>query len=402
MPKVDALKRVQDGNLCAGCGGCALIAPTKVRMALSEPGYARPELSAELSVEENRQIDAVCPGLRQKVVSADRYDDVLWGPYLDVSTGHATDPELRFKASSGGALSAILQFLVDSGRVDGVVETGPDADLPTANATVLNTSRGDILASAGSRYAPSSPLAGLDIYLGGPKKYAIVGKPCDIAALRALSALRPEVSSAFPYMLSFFCAGVPSLTGAEQILKTLNVELGDTAEFRYRGYGWPGRAVAKLRDGTERSMSYVECWRQFLSKYVKHRCKICADGTGVAADIVCADVWETDDRGYPLFEEKDGQSLVMARTPLGQEVIHTAVGDGVIELEPYDIKMLERIQPGQSARRKALLARLLALKLIGSSTPNYRGLHLFRAAKKNSLSGNLRNFVGMVRRRLGR
>ena len=50
--------------------------------------------------------------------------------------------------------------------------------------------------------------------------------------------------------------------------------------------------VATLRDGSERSTSYHESWGNILSKHVQHRCKVWADGTGVAADLVCADAWE--------------------------------------------------------------------------------------------------------------
>ena len=60
---------------------------------------------------------------------------------------------------------------------------------------------------------------------------------------------------------------------------------------------------ATLREFTERTMSYHNSWGKILSRHVQHRCKICADGTGNPADLVCADAWHADDEGYPLFEE---------------------------------------------------------------------------------------------------
>src|SRR3712207_7050821 len=40
----------------------------------------------------------------------------------------------------------------------------------------------------------------------------------------------------------------------------------------------------------------------------RSRCKICPDGTGEFADIVCADAWYGKD-GYPDFAEREGRSL---------------------------------------------------------------------------------------------
>lgn len=368
-------------------------------MELEAPGFARPKQSAPLTDAENEAIWSICPGLGQSVIADGRSDDDLWGPYLQTYRGFATDSELRYKASSGGALSAILQFLLESGRVDGAIEVTADPEFPIGNITVARTDRDGIIASAGSRYAPSSPLARLSEYLYQDKTFAVVGKPCDIAALRALSDQRSEVALAFPVLISFFCAGVPSLSGSEEVLRDLGTNLNDTDTFRYRGHGWPGRATATMKNGKSLSMTYHESWGKILSRHVQHRCKICADGSGVAADIVCADIWETDARGYPLFEEQDGQSLIMTRTALGQEITDAANSAGSVIVEEFDLEQLEAIQPGQARRRKALLARLLALRSMGLPVPVYSGLRLFAAARTNSVAENLRNFLGMIRRR---
>ncbi|WP_292295046.1 Coenzyme F420 hydrogenase/dehydrogenase, beta subunit C-terminal domain, partial [Marivita sp.] len=168
--------------------------------------------------------------------------------------------------------------------------------------------------------------------------------------------------------------------------------------FRYRGQGWPGRATATLRDGSAPSMSYHDSWGGILSKHVQHRCKICADGTGKAADIVCADAWESDAAGYPIFDEAEGVSLIVSRTALGARLLTDAVAAGQIETGPFDVGKLIAIQPGQRERRRALLARLLALRLSGRPVPRYRGLHIWRIAWQNPASRNLKNFLGMLRR----
>lgn len=367
-------------------------------MAMTPPGFLRPRQTAGLSAQEEASLAAVCPALGQSVEAAGRTDDDLWGPYVRAETGWATDPAVRHAGSSGAGLTAILSHLVASGAVDAVVQTGSSADVPVANATVISTGPDDILTAAGSRYAPSAPLAGLHRLIGDGRRYAFVGKPCDAAALRAWSDREAPVRDSFPVILSFFCAGVPSQTGAELVLKALGTSLPETKSFRYRGNGWPGRATATLKDGSERSMTYHDSWGKILSKHVQHRCKICADGTGVAADIVCADAWEADDDGYPRFEEADGISLILSRTPLGADIVDAARVAGVVVTESFDIGGLAAIQPGQRERRRALLARLAALRLLGRPVPRYRGLHIWAAARQNPVKRNLKNFLGMARR----
>lgn len=398
-----SLARVARGNLCAGCGACAALAPDRIAMAMQPPGFLRPVVSAPLAAAEDAAVARVCPGLTQEVsVGAGARDHPLWGPFAEMRTGHATDDDVRHAGASGGGISGLVLFLLESGRVDAVLATAADPENPVGNRTVVLRSRADVLAAASSRYAPSSPLAALPGALAAAPedRFAFVGKPCDVAALRAMTARDPGLAARIPVMLSFFCAGVPSQAGAEAVLAHLGTDRAVTRSFRYRGNGWPGRATAIDHEGRERSMSYGESWGAILSRHVQHRCKICADGTGVAADIACADAWESDDRGYPLFEEGEGTSLFVARNAAGLEILEAAEAEGQVVTGPFDTATLESIQPGQRERRRALAARLLGLRVCGQPVPAYRGLGLLAAARQNPLRKNLRNFAGMIRRAL--
>ena len=402
LPPAPSLARVARGDLCAGCGACAGLLPDRIALQETPPGFLRPRQTGPLSPTEDALITRICPGLGQRVEAGHRRDDPLWGPFLDMHTGWATDPGLRFAGASGGALSALLVHLLGTGRVTAVVQTAAAPARPIANATVLSATPDDILQAAGSRYAPSAPLSDLGRYIALGRPLAFVGKPCDVAALRAIAAEDAAVARAFPVMLSFFCAGVPAHAGARAILAALGVEEGRLAAFRYRGQGWPGRATARLQDGSERGMDYHDSWGGILSRHVQHRCRICADGTGTAADIVCADAWDCDTQGYPLFHEAPGVSLIVARTPLGARILAEARAAGQLTATPFDPARLAAIQPGQRERRRALLARLAALRVCGRPVPAYRGLQLGAAARTGrpgQIAGRLaRNFLGMLRR----
>lgn len=397
LPSSPTLRKVAKGRLCAGCGGCAMVAPEAVSMQMQAPGFLRPMQRAAISPEQERKIAALCPGAGQEVQAEGRKDPVLWGPYVETHIGWSTDPDLRHRGSSGGALSAVLVHLLEEGLVEGAIHTTA-GDPPVSNKAILSHTPREIIASAGSRYAPSAPLAGLDRYLEGPKRYAFVGKPCDVAALRALARQDPRVDRVFPYLVSFFCGGVPSQSAAEELLDVMGAPRDQVRAFRYRGMGWPGLATATLADGSERQMRYADSWGQVLSKTVQLRCKICADGTGTAADIVCADAWEADAAGYPILDEAPGVSLIMVRTAKGKSVLDAACAKGRIAIEDFDMTTLPGIQPGQTKRREAVLARLLGLLAAGRPIPRYRGLHLYAAARRIPLKRQVQSFAGMLSR----
>ena len=394
------LARVRKGSLCAGCGGCAAISPG-LEMRQSSLGYIRPEVIGPVSNEENIKITNVCPGLGQTIHAGGRLDDVVFGPYVEIRDGWATDPELRFSASSGGALSAVLVHLLETNAVDGVLQVAADPEDPVGNHTVISRNRADVLNAAGSRYAPSAPLAALPDLPEG--RFAVVGKPCDAAALQAMRATDPKLAEKVAYVLSFFCAGVPSIEGGRDVVRALGFESQDVQRFRYRGHGWPGKATAQTHAGQEASMSYAESWGNLLSPRVQHRCRLCADGAGAAADLVFADAWETDEAGYPIFEEEDGISLIVARTDSGRSLMEAAETSGALQTRPFDVSRLPRMQRGQTWRRRGLLPRLLALQSIGRPIPRYRGMQLLAVMQLSPWKERIHAFLGMVRRaRAGR
>lgn len=398
MTPSPALQRVARGRTCSGCGLCASLAPEAIVLEMVAPGYTRPRQVAAVAAAAEAAIAASCPGLVIDNRPDAPHDDPLWGPWRATATGHATDPALRHHASSGGVLSAILIHALETGMIDEVVQTGMDPARPLANVTVTSVSPAEIFTAAGSRYASSSPLSDIVQRLALPGRFAFVGKPCDVSALRALARIDPRVDAKVPIMLAFFCAGIPSGDGARRILAAIDAPEAAVTAFRYRGDGWPGNATATLTDGTTRGMSYHESWGQILSKEIQFRCKICPDAVGGAADIACADAWYGDAKGYPSFAEQDGRSLVMARTARGAALYDAAVAVGAIVTEPLNPGAINRMQPSQVRRKRELLARLAAVAVAGRPRPRYRGVQLHRAAAQASILQQARSFAGLVRR----
>ena len=392
------LEDILGSDCCSGCGACAYLAPDRVRMEYSATGFLRPVQEMPLTAEEDGRIAVACPGISLNLESRAPVDDQLWGPVVAARTGHAADADLHHHASSGGVISALLIHLLESKRVDCVIQTAASLASPARNEIVLSTTAADVRAAAGSRYAPSAPLEKLRSYLEQPGRFAFVGKPCDVAALRALTRADSALAARIPYMISFFCAGVPSTRGAEKILRDLGVEQGDLRRFRYRGDGWPGFATAETADGQLHRMSYEASWGNTLSKHVQFRCKICPDGSGGFADIVCGDAWDSDEDGYPKFAESQGRSLILTRTEAGETLCNEVQETGAIVTENLDIGQIESMQPSQARRKRLVLSRLWAMRLANRKVPRFIGLQLDTAARSAGPLANIKSFLGLCRR----
>lgn len=370
-----AVDRVVARGNCSGCGACAALEPT-IEMELDARGYLRPVIDPDVAVPRST-VDLfrrICPGV--SVTAARPPGSVrhpTMGPAVSVWFGWAGDPDVRWRGSSAGVLTAMTQWLLASGTAHTVVGASMSTEAPTRTVALELQTRDQVLAAAGSRYAPVGTASRYD---PSDQQRAFVGKPCEVSAARAWTEMDQRDA---PVLLSFFCAGVPSQTATDQLVTSLGVEPPEATSVRYRGNGWPGPFEVRGKDGAERRLSYEESWGSHLGRAVQSRCKVCPDGTGEHADIAVGDFWRTDDAGYPLFEDAKGECVVVARTQKGHELLAAARAQGVVILEPGDLNAVAAVQPLQVARRLQLRARLAGRFLAGKPGPRVRGFATWRS-----------------------
>lgn len=389
------LETIVTGGLCSGCGLCESLSGGRARMEMDDAGYLRPHLLQPLSAEQEHGVAATCPGLGLRHAPSQVPYHPLWGPMVQVRVGHALHPELRFAGSSGGAISGLLCYLLESRQVDYVLHIGASLSEPLMNEIKLSRTRGEVLAAAGSRYSPSAPLTGIDALLALPGRFAFVGKPCDVAGLRQYAKINPLVHDKVRYMLSFMCAGIPSIKGTEAILSRFGVRPDEVRRFAYRGNGWPGMTRVETHAGAVHETTYATSWGTILNRHLQPRCGICPDGVGEFADVVCADAWYGKN-GYPDFAEKEGRSLIISRTASGEALLAEAMAAGYLTMEELLVRHIRQMQPYQEKRRQMVWSRVMKLRLRGRTAPRYRGLQLKRSALMGVLEAHRRNLLAAI------
>lgn len=392
-----AVRRVVAAGNCSGCGGCSL-AFDRVSMRRTPEGYLRPSVvrtdSGSNARREARDFKRLCPGsqLRAPTVRESRAEHPVFGHYMSIHEAWAIDPAVRLAGSSGGVLTALSSWLIETGRAKVVIGAGASSSDPSQTVPVVVEDHADAARLAGSRYAP---VAVLDTMAIDQPQSVVIGKPCEISALRQVREVRGDSQDPNVLRMSFFCAGTPSQLSTTALLKSAGLRTDAVSALRYRGSGWPGTFKAVDVDGREVELSYEESWGRHLGRSLQWRCRICVESTGEDADISIGDYWRTDEAGYPTFSEGAGVSILIARTARGEAIVREAVAAGVLGTGPASMVHLESIQPLQVDRRQTVAARVLARVLAGKRIPQYRGYHMLRKLARAPFRG-ARAFAGTL------
>jgi coenzyme F420 hydrogenase subunit beta len=401
MPALNSVADVAAWRMCLGCGACAYICPKQaVRLTDVLDEGIRPIVSDPLSCGSCNECLKVCPGYENDHSDLEQRPGIIpelsqtCGPVLEIWEGHATDPEIRFAGSSGGAITALSLYCLERAGMHGVLHIGLDPENPIRNQTRMSFNRPDLLRATGSRYAPASACDRLDLIESAPAPCVFVGQPSEVTALRKAQRLKPALDRNAGLAISFFCAGSPSTRGTLELLKRLGINAADVRDLRYRGNGWPGNfAVSRAGDKSPfRQISYQESWG-FVQAYRPYSTHLCPDGTGEDADISCGDPWYRE-----VQPGEPGSSLVVVRTELGRKIVRAAMHAGYLTLTPATPQKLLDSQRNLFGKRGAVWGRITALKTFGLPTVQIKGFQLFKNWRALSFNDKLRSLFGTARR----
>ena len=337
-------KEVVEPGLCAGCGACVLNCPFWV-LGLRE---GKPELLEECPA--CGVCAYVCPRYKLDLPSIEgfafgraRKPDEEFGVVRKMVLARSRDPDVLAVCQDGGLVSSLLIAAIENGLVDGAVLSGIKESLPHYPDVRLAKTRKEILACAGSRYSFAEKLViGLGVaggfWLARGDKYAFVGLPCQIQALRRMQMLpNPPVdwSEAIRYAIGLFCTETFTYDGLRAYLAEHGLGLANVDKMNIKA----GKLVLRLRSGEERELP--------LEPLLEHRrdgCRTCSDFSAELADI---SVGSLGLRGW---------NIALIRSERGEELFSAAEEAGLIDTRPVEeeprvLRVLRRLT--RSKRRRA-------------------------------------------------
>lgn len=388
------IHKIIDSGLCLGCGLCEAIAGrNNCEMVISPEGFYRHHFKSKLKENEIREILACCPGIH---VQGNNHSGV-WGNVLAVTESWANDNALRIKSATGGVISALAIYLLESKKVDTILQVGVKKDSWLFNELLVSRTKEDVFLNAQSRYAPALVFDKIKIILdSSTETYGFIGKPCDIAGIKNFIKINPQFERRIKYTLAIFCAGIPSYNATKTLVAQANFA-GEPNFVKYRGDGWPGEFEARWDTGQTYKISYNDSWGKVLGKTLGMRCKICPDGIGMLADISTGDSWNTKD-GYPDFKEADGRNFCFIRTQNGMSLYQSAVESGFILTKDFELSSLQNIHHYQYSRRVLAAWRITALQILTFGLLKFQGLGISRLFFKVNFLKGAREFLGTIKR----
>jgi len=408
MARINKISDVVDWRMCLGCGACTYICPEDKISLLDFLDEGIRPLASDVDCHGCRACLDVCPGVesdfrveRSPGTSSSEFDDGFtkkWGPVVGMWEGHATDPAIRFKGSSGGALTALSAYCLEVEGMHGVLQIAQDPGDPLRNRTQLSRRSEELIAATGSRYSPASVCNGLGLVEGAPGPCVVIGKPSEISAVRNACRLRPNLEQKVGLTMSFFCAETPATRGTVSLIRAMGAVPGELSDLRYRGLGWPGD-FAPTPKGEEKpvaTMTYQESWK-FLQAFRPWPTQLWPDRTGELADIACGDPWyEQPDSRNP------GRSLIVARSERGRRIVEGAIEAGYVDFSPAEPWKLEKSQSGLLNRRGAIWGRRLVSQICGLPVTRLFGLDLRSSWQTLPLGEKLTVILGTLRRIIAR
>lgn len=298
-------------------------------MEMSANGQYEPRVPADYQDPgSGYDLGAVCPfystededRIADRLYSTVPNKDVRVGAYRNLYAGAVEEGAVRQNSSSGGLVTWILSTLLSRGLINGVIHVGA-TDRATASAPLFAYSISVDLAAvesrAKSRYYPVEFSQVMQFVRDKPGRYAFVGVPCFVKAVRLLAAQDAAVAKAVKYCIALFCGHMKSAAFADSIGWQLGVPPGaiKSIDFRKKRPNAPAsRYGVKVEgfDGVVReavaSDLYGSDWG--LGFFKPKACDYCDDIAGETADVACGDAWlpayVNDHRGTNVVVVRDG------------------------------------------------------------------------------------------------
>lgn len=376
MIETAGIAQVVASNLCVGCGACTVVAPDVITMSLTKEGTYLPVARFADGLEAvdkgiMESASKVCPfsdhadnedviGVRH--FSDTRHSDVT-GYYRKIVAGHVVSGDFREKGTSGGMTSWVLFELLRRGEIDGVIHVGSTFDeLPAALSTYrISRTPEELFQGRKSRYHVQTLEDVLGQVKQEPGRYAVVGVPCFIKAVRLLTEADPTLNERIAFTLSLVCGHYKSVLYSEYLAWSSGVDSGAVKDIDYR-HKEPSRAPNRYcvrisnRDGTEtiRGVESIPMADWGLGVFKLGACDYCDDIVGETADMTCGDAWLP-----PFMGDWKGANMAIARSPLAEKILEEGESEGMLDVIPWTAEDVAMAQAGAVRhRREGLAARL--------------------------------------------
>lgn len=325
---------IQEG-ICTGCGACVGLDPEGCAQMRDTDDGPVPDFRGCGELPELAW--SACPGkgINYPRLYKSHYgklpDNWLIGHLLKVRVGFASDADIRARGASGGVISRVLIYLLETGRVDAaiIVQQGIGG---AENAGVrIARSREEILKGAQSVYIPVSTLDILG-HLKRAERYAMSCLPDQSASLRQMQIGGFSAARQVEFLVGPYMGTALRPAAIRSFLKSKRVREDDcVTSLRWRAGGWPGYLEIKTASGAVIRTKKV--YYNFLTPFFVTQSSLQGmDFTNEFCDLSVGDAWS------PVFERAGGgYSVVVTRSPEMEEIVCEMISKKLLTLKEEEV-----------------------------------------------------------------
>lgn len=342
-------------------GSCAVV-DNNIKMKINEFGLYEEVVLLSEDQKLNPMVEHVSPNLNQRINESDiarrlyhdidgiQYDERI-GYFTSLYAGHVTEGEYREKASSGGMGTWIFKELFEKNLIDGVihVKENTDKESPIMFHYDISKSVDDIQAGSKTKYYPVEFSRVLKIVKETPGRYAIIGIPSFIMAIRLLAEKDDIIKERIKFTVGLICGHQKSSKFAELMAWQVGIKPGDLKyiDFRKKLLDRPassyGVEMKGLVEGEE--VTIVKPTNELIGQnwgqgYFKTASSDFTDDVmNETADITLGDAWLPE-----YTKDSKGNNVVVVRHPEIDELIKEGIKSGKLNLDAVDKETIFRSQ----------------------------------------------------------
>jgi coenzyme F420 hydrogenase subunit beta len=330
-------KEVHQKNICGSCGGCVSFCSAHEIKAIEMDKEGIPKFINEDNCLKCGICYFICPQI-------DIFDDELksefnWKPpvgnFQRIAIARATNENIRDLATDGGVVTGLLLHLIENKIIDGAIVSKKTS--PFSREPLIATTKEDLLAAAGSRFAELSHVEELGKYttysptLQGLKglrnidlaRIAVVGTPCQIHTIRKMQVLGVLPSHVVKFTIGLFCMENFSFDelARQKLEEEMKLNLNNIVKMNIKE-----DLMIDLKDGKRMHIPFED-----IDKLMRPACRVCTDFANDFADISVGGL------GSP-----EGYTTTILRTDIGIKRYMEAIETGYIE--EHEIRSGKKLQ----------------------------------------------------------
>lgn len=360
-------------GICSGCGACAVV-DKGIKVERDGYGVMQAALPADFDARASKA-SLVCP-FSDESSNEDEHGSMLWGDkemasdprvghFLSLYAGRIEDHASITQSSSGGLTSWICAQLLNAGIVDGILHVAKKIQADSRAELYefsISNDVGQLMSERKSQYYSVSASDVLSRIRGDGRKYAFVGVPCFVKAIRNLQKVEPDFQAQIPVLVGLVCGHLKSSAFAELMAWQVGVNPRElrAVDFRVKDKERPASRYAFAATNDE-GRTFSRTSSQLLGGNWGHAtmqltaCNYCDDIFAELADVSLGDAW------IPRFESDwQGTNVLVVRNAKIDEMLRAASDRKEIYLENMPIDELASSQDGNFRHRRTDLQVRLA------------------------------------------